>query len=360
MVDPHAHVLSPYKSEVWRFNEIDGFLGLTGTPILWVTCSFGLLKYCSWDVFKTSKPEFTIQIQKYNKKMVLRWQEREGAEKGREIVRGKTYIWAKERDPVGRERSPYQDLEKASERSRDTQRTGERERAGQKRGEMGELKPSCRVYSCSTESWWNTRVWAVRLWSGRQWAQLPSFQILQWHHRRKEDFETWKAGCSLSNLKREQERALKFVQCSPSTISLFLPLASRHLSDFWKDVKKFNHYRGRERERNHSSSLFCCFFWWSVLPPVRRERACCFCVGVNRPVNLWSNGGAEDAKGIKERCGKKREKIKERGWWSGSVEILLICLLTCVISTSEPRWAQSAVAHSPSSESLGKLLNSAM
>uniref|UniRef100_A0A3Q3F7M4 GLI family zinc finger 3 n=1 Tax=Labrus bergylta TaxID=56723 RepID=A0A3Q3F7M4_9LABR len=33
------------------------------------------------------------------------------------------------------------------------------------------------------------------------------------------------------NLKRKQERALKFVQCSPSTISLFLPLASRHLSD---------------------------------------------------------------------------------------------------------------------------------
>ena len=36
------------------------------------------------------------------------------------------------------------------------------------------------------------------------------------------------------NLKREQERALKFVQCSLSTIRLFLPLASRHLSAFLK------------------------------------------------------------------------------------------------------------------------------
>lgn len=54
--------------------------------------------------------------------------ERERAEKGREIVRGKTCTFGR------KERSPYQDLEKASERSRDTERTGERElvRKGEK------------------------------------------------------------------------------------------------------------------------------------------------------------------------------------------------------------------------------------
>lgn len=88
---------------------------------------------------------------------------------------------------------------------------------------------------------------------------------------------------SLSSLKRKQERPLKFVQASLSTISLFLPLASGHLSAFWKDVKKFNHHREWERGREKECADYFCFLCYSrfcfifAFHPAHREQSCSLC-----------------------------------------------------------------------------------
>lgn len=106
-----------------------------------------------------------------------------------------------------------------------------------------------------TESWWNTtaRTGACDHGSSEHnYLLFKSFSVTAGGRRTlklERQALTFK-------LKREQERPLKFAQASLSTISLFLPLASGHLSAFWKDVKKFNHHREWERGRERVLTTF--------------------------------------------------------------------------------------------------------
>lgn len=140
---------------------------------------------------------------------------------------------------------------------------------------------SSRYHYSGGESSWNTRAGACALIrmavSTITFFSNPSVTL-------QEEGGLWKlkGRSSLSTSNAKQERALKFVQCSPSTISLFLPLASRHLSAFWKDVKKFNHHRERARA---GWFFFGVFLREACFPLVHRGPACCFCVGLNRPAN---------------------------------------------------------------------------